>query len=79
MTTSPVLAQAQETAPAAGATQLVIAALLGIAVIVLLILATWALGGFEIFVIIVLTVILLMGRENHGRPFSSADLVIERD
>ncbi|WP_433508069.1 gluconate transporter [Pseudonocardia halophobica] len=39
MTTSPVLAQAQETAPAAGATQLVIAALLGIAVIVLLI--TW--------------------------------------
>lgn len=39
MTTSLVLAQSPPTAPAAGATQLVIAALLGIAVIVLLI--TW--------------------------------------
>jgi len=41
---------------------------------------SWALAGFEICVIAVLVVVLLLGREDHGRSFSSADeLPIERD
>jgi SHS family lactate transporter-like MFS transporter len=40
---------------------------------------SWALAGFEIFVMVALTVILLFGRENHGRSFHSGDLVIEKD
>jgi SHS family lactate transporter-like MFS transporter len=41
---------------------------------------SWALAGFEICVIAVLVVVLLLGREDHGRSFSSADeLMIERD
>jgi SHS family lactate transporter-like MFS transporter len=41
---------------------------------------SWALAGFEICVIAVLVVVLLLGREDHGRSFSSADeLLIERD
>ena len=40
---------------------------------------SWALAGFEVFVMVVLTVILLFGRENHGRSFHSGDLVIETD
>ena len=41
---------------------------------------SWALAGFEICVIAVLVVLLLMGREEHGRSFSSADeVLIERD
>jgi SHS family lactate transporter-like MFS transporter len=40
----------------------------------------WALAGFEIFTIVMLTIILLLGRENHGRSFYSGDdLVMERD
>jgi SHS family lactate transporter-like MFS transporter len=39
----------------------------------------WALAGFEIFVMIVLVVILLLGRENHGRSFYSGDLLVEKD
>src|SRR6266550_104061 len=34
---------------------------------------SWALAGFEICVIAVLVVVLLLGREEHGRSFSSAD------
>ena len=41
---------------------------------------SWALAGFEICVIAVLVVLLLVGREEHGRSFSSADeLLLERD
>ena len=41
---------------------------------------SWALAGFEICVIAVLVVLLLNGREEHGRSFSSADeLLLERD
>jgi SHS family lactate transporter-like MFS transporter len=41
---------------------------------------SWALAGFEICVIAVLVVLLLVGREQHGRSFSSADeLLLERD
>jgi SHS family lactate transporter-like MFS transporter len=40
---------------------------------------SWALAGFEIFVMVALTVILLFGRENHGRSFHSGDLVIEKE
>jgi MFS transporter, SHS family, lactate transporter len=41
---------------------------------------SWALAGFEICVIAVLVVLLLFGREEHGRSFSSADdLLLERD
>jgi SHS family lactate transporter-like MFS transporter len=41
---------------------------------------SWALAGFEICVIAVLVVLLLVGRERHGRSFSSADeLLLERD
>jgi SHS family lactate transporter-like MFS transporter len=40
---------------------------------------SWALAGFEICVIVVLTVLLIFGREAKGRSFSSADLVMERD
>lgn len=41
---------------------------------------SWALAGFEICVIAVLVVVLLLGREDHGRSFSSADeLLLERD
>jgi SHS family lactate transporter-like MFS transporter len=39
----------------------------------------WALAGFEIFVMLMLAVILLLGRENHGRAFHSGDLLIEKD
>ncbi len=41
---------------------------------------SWALAGFEICVIAVLVVLLLVGHEQHGRSFSSADeLLLERD
>ncbi|HEV8661157.1 MAG TPA: MFS transporter [Thermoanaerobaculia bacterium] len=40
---------------------------------------SWALAGFEIFVIVSLTIILLLGREQRGRSFYSGDLAIERD
>jgi SHS family lactate transporter-like MFS transporter len=40
---------------------------------------SWALAGFEIFVMVALTVILLFGRENHGRSFHSGDLLIEKE
>jgi len=39
----------------------------------------WALAGFELFVMLMLTIILLLGRENHGRAFHSGDLLIEKD
>jgi len=40
---------------------------------------SWAMAGFEIVVIACLTVLLLFGREQHGRSFYSGDLLIERD
>ena len=40
---------------------------------------SWALAGFEIVVMIVLTVLLLLGREEHGRAFHAGDLVIEKE
>jgi SHS family lactate transporter-like MFS transporter len=40
---------------------------------------SWALAGFELFVMLMLTIILLLGRENHGRSFHSGDLLIEKD
>ncbi|MGA8809185.1 MAG: hypothetical protein WB973_15015 [Thermoanaerobaculia bacterium] len=39
----------------------------------------WALAGFELFVMASLTIILLLGRENHGRSFHSGDLLIEKE
>src|SRR5437867_11113722 len=38
---------------------------------------SWALAGFELVVIAVLVVVLLAGREEHGRSFHSGDLMIE--
>ncbi len=40
---------------------------------------SWALAGFELFVMVMLTIILLLGRENHGRSFHSGDLLVEKD
>jgi SHS family lactate transporter-like MFS transporter len=40
---------------------------------------SWALAGFEIVVMLVLTVLLLLGREEHGRAFHAGDLVIEKE
>jgi MFS transporter, SHS family, lactate transporter len=40
---------------------------------------SWALAGFEIFVMVVLTVVLLLGREEHGRAFRSSELLIEKE
>ncbi len=40
---------------------------------------SWALAGFETVVILVLTIVLLNGREQHGRSFYSGDLVIEKE
>jgi MFS transporter, SHS family, lactate transporter len=40
---------------------------------------SWALAGFEIVVILVLVVVLLFGREEHGRAFHSGDLLIEKE
>ena len=40
---------------------------------------SWALAGFEIVVIVSLTIILLLGRENRGRSFYSGDILIEKD
>jgi SHS family lactate transporter-like MFS transporter len=40
---------------------------------------SWALAGFECVVMVILTVILLLGREEHGRAFHSRDLVLEVD
>ena len=40
---------------------------------------SWALAGFEIFVMLVLTVVLLFGREEHGRAFRSSELLIEKE
>jgi MFS transporter, SHS family, lactate transporter len=40
---------------------------------------SWALAGFEIFVMLVLTVVLLLGREEHGRAFHAGDLLIEKE
>ena len=40
---------------------------------------SWALAGFEIVVMIVLTVVLLFGREEHGRAFRSGELLLEKD
>ncbi len=39
----------------------------------------WALTGFEVVVMVVLAVVLLLGRENHGRSFHSGDLLIEKE
>jgi MFS transporter, SHS family, lactate transporter len=36
----------------------------------------WALAGFEIFVILILTVVLLLGHEQKGRSFHSGDLMV---
>src|SRR6185295_4663002 len=38
---------------------------------------SWALAGFEIVVMVVLTVVLLLGREEHGRAFRASELLIE--
>ena len=40
---------------------------------------SWALAGFEIVVMLVLTVVLLLGREEHGRAFHAGDLLIEKE
>ena len=40
---------------------------------------SWALAGFEIVTILVLTVLLLFGREQHGRSFYSGDVLIEKE
>jgi len=40
---------------------------------------SWALAGFEVVVILVLAVVLLFGREQHGRSFYSGDVLIEKD
>ena len=40
---------------------------------------SWALAGFEIVVMLVLTVVLLFGREEHGRAFHAGDLLIEKE
>lgn len=40
---------------------------------------SWALAGFETVVIIVLAVVLLLGREEHGRSFYSGDVLIEKE
>jgi SHS family lactate transporter-like MFS transporter len=40
---------------------------------------SWALAGYEVVVILVLTVVLFNGREEHGRSFYSGDLVIEKE
>jgi SHS family lactate transporter-like MFS transporter len=40
---------------------------------------SWALAGFEIVTIVVLTVVLSLGREEKGRSFHSGDLVLETD
>jgi len=40
---------------------------------------SWALAGFEIVVMVVLVVVLLAGREEHGKSFYSGDLVIEKE
>ncbi len=40
---------------------------------------SWALAGFEIVVIVVLTIVLLGGREEHGRSFYSGDVLIEKE
>ncbi|HUJ16042.1 MAG TPA: MFS transporter [Thermoanaerobaculia bacterium] len=40
---------------------------------------SWALAGFEIVVMVVLVVVLLVGREEHGKSFYSGDLVIEKE
>jgi SHS family lactate transporter-like MFS transporter len=40
---------------------------------------SWALAGFEIVVMVVLTVLLLAGHEEHGRAFHAGDLVIEKE
>jgi SHS family lactate transporter-like MFS transporter len=40
---------------------------------------SWALAGFELIVIAVLTVVLLLGRERRGRSFYSGDVLIEKE
>jgi SHS family lactate transporter-like MFS transporter len=40
---------------------------------------SWALAGFETVVIVVLAIVLLNGREEHGRSFHSGDLLIEKE
>jgi SHS family lactate transporter-like MFS transporter len=40
---------------------------------------SWALAGFEIVVMLVLTILLLAGHEEHGRAFHAGDLVIEKE
>jgi len=40
---------------------------------------SWAMAGFEIFVMISLTIILLLGREQRGRSFYSGDVALETD
>jgi SHS family lactate transporter-like MFS transporter len=39
----------------------------------------WALAGFEIVTIVVLTIVLVFGREAKGKAFHSGDLVLEID
>jgi MFS transporter, SHS family, lactate transporter len=40
---------------------------------------SWALAGFETVVIVVLTIVLLLGHEQHGRSFYSGDALIENE
>ena len=40
---------------------------------------SWAMAGFEIVTIACLTVLLLFGREQHGRAFYSGDVLVEKD
>src|SRR5436190_9748442 len=40
---------------------------------------SWALAGFECVVIVVLVIVLLGGREEHGKSFYSGDMVIEKE
>jgi len=40
---------------------------------------SWALAGFEIVTMVVLTIVLAFGREERGRAFHSGDLVLETD
>jgi SHS family lactate transporter-like MFS transporter len=39
----------------------------------------WALAGFEVVVMVVLAIVLLLGREDHGRSFHSGDVLLETD
>jgi len=40
---------------------------------------SWAMAGFEIVVIVSLTILLIFGRERHGHAFYSGDVLVEKD